>query len=306
MTKEIDWTKLTRDDFYILSGDDNASKHNVWVRNHGYLTDYVKPDDRRDDPKEHWDPQYQNSEAFREAWKPRPGLSELVFKLAQKQTGTYKVLNLGAGLGDFTCDLARIPNAQVTHVDFSEQANNVAQKRIDKFGLSNRVQVITETNLSHLKKLKEQNQQADFIFFYGSLGENTPLEDDIKVTLEAAAAVLKPGGRLWYVGLEQPFLSGEGDTHVTDIIGEWPTRPGFISEALAGSGMVAVKEETGDRPDNHPLKAGGVPEDHFHSAYRSLWVKPEEDGSIPVTPEFGFKEAVDPQWQETWQQLISA
>ena len=234
MAREIEnWQQVSREDFFALPNN------NVYVREHGYLNDHVSALSPKDlnlyrDDSDHWNKQFENPEAFKKAWKPRFGHLELVYNLAQQKEGEdpFTVVSLGAGLGDFTVDLARIPNIQVTHVDFSEKANEVARKRAEEHVVLDRVEIVTNTNIAFLTDLTNRSVQVDFIFIYGGLGENTPLEAKIEETLTLATRVLKPGGHLWHVGLEQPFLLGKGDFRAQDILGEYPVRPGLIGEVF--------------------------------------------------------------------------
>ncbi len=295
MAKEIgNWVEAAANDFYVLvPPGENASQHNVYVEGHGYLIDHLGDMHRRNSP-DHWNAQFENAEAFRESWKPRQGPLALIDaliaqRLEQGSAEPLVILNMGAGLGDFTVDLARRQNVKVVHVDFSERANQVAQQNVDNAGVNVRVQIITAENGDFLRKFKAEGRQADVIFFYGGLVENTPLEADIEKTFASGVEALADGGYMWVVALEQPFLLGLGDRTATDIPGEFPHRPWLVYDMVAKQpGMNLVREERGERPDKHPLKPGKEPQDHMHIVYRGLFVKAETPKSI-VTPSFSFK-----------------
>lgn len=309
MAREIaDWYKLTRDDFLILARPgENASEHNVYISGHGYLVDHIPLEARRDLPS-HWDDQFQNIEVFQASWHPRPGPLEFVYNLTQlrKKDGLsepMRILNLGGGYGDFTVNLAQIPGTIVTHVDFSQRANDITWSLVQNFNVVDRVEVVKADNREYLRRLIDEKQTVDFIFIYGGLAENTPLEKDIEDTLLLSTQVLNPGGYLWYVVLEQPFLEGNGDRTATDVFGEYPCRPGLIRDTVNRiPGMYLVRDVSGPRPDNHPLVAGGGPEDHMHIVYRGLFAK-QIDGRPIETPNFDFKDALRPDWPQVWKSL---
>lgn len=307
MAREItDWydeKQVTTNEFYVLAGPNkNAFQHNIYVAEYGYVTDHILPNEDRSNP-EHWDAQFQDSEIFKQAWKPRPGPLELVDNLARQKRRFFRIVNLGAGLGDFTADLARIPNVSVVHVDFSQQANRVAQINIERSGVSERVKIVTAANLVYLQQCIHEGITFDMVFIYGGLAENTPMEQDIEETIRLATDVLTQGGYLWYVGLVQPFLQGEGNRTATDILGEYPAKPGLLREILDQlPNMYLIKENIGPRPDKHPLQPGGDSIDHMHIVQRALMVK-KIGGKIPPTPNFDFKNAVDSNWPSTWQEL---
>jgi len=213
------------------------------------------------------------------------------------------ILNLGGGYGDFTVNLAQIPKTAVGHVDFSQSANKVASELVEKNHLTANTEIITSDNREYLRQLINLGQHVDMIFIYGGLAENTPFESDIEEILQLATLSLNPGGYLWYVGLEQPLLRDAEDRIATDILGEYPSKPGLIREiVLKTPSMYLVRDINGEiRPDNHPLVIGGTSEDHTHVVYRGLFIKENIDGSLPVTPDFGFKNAVNPNWPSVFE-----
>ena len=303
-----DWSALTARDFFILgnySGGENASDHNVWIEGYGFLTDHV-PDNQRRDFADHWDMQYENEEAFEKAWPPSHGPLGLVYQLSLHRQDTdrdYTILNMGAGLGNLTVDLARIPGVHVTHVDISRRANEVARRKIDLFGVAEKAMVVTEDSGSFLGKESAASRSPDFIFFYGSLNDNIPLLRDIEALLGLAVRTLRSGGYLWYVGLQQPFLEGAGDRTATDVLGEYTVKPGAITSMIEQhQDMYLVKEVAGARSDVHPLIPGGEDVEHQHVVHRALYAK-KEDGSKLDTPPFEFKESVIPGWSVIWESL---
>lgn len=302
------WKSVQGTRFWVLAPPgENASDHNVFVEGYGYLDDHIPSDQRRNRP-EHWDEQFQQTEAFQKSWQPRHGPLELIDNLARKKQGdeSFFVANMGAGLGDFTVNLAQIPKVHVAHVDFSPQANQIATELITQKDVDNKVEVVTATNINYLKHLLREGLSPDFIFLYGGLGENTPQEKTIERTLKLAAKALKPGGHIWYVGLVQPFLEeSHNDLVAADILGEYPTRPDLIDEIMKKMlDMYQVGKEIGERPDKHPLLPGGPSQDHLHIILRALYAK-TKDGNRVTTPHFGFKDAVDPGWGERWQKITS-
>lgn len=309
MARKIDdWGTLTAGDFFVLgnySAGENASDYNVWVDGYGFLTDHV-PDNQRRDFADHWDMQYENEMAFEEAWQPSHGPLGLVYQLALHRPDAgrdYTVLNMGAGLGNLTVDLARIPGVYVTHVDISRRANEVARRKVDLFGLGGKATVVTEDSGRFLGKENAAGRNPDFIFFYGSLNDNIPLLRDIEDLLDLAVRTLRPGGYLWYVGLDQPFLEGTGDRTATDILGEYTVKPGAITSMVEQhQDMYLVKEVAGARPDNHPLIPGGEAVPHQHVVHRALYGKKKDRAQLD-TPPFEFKESVVPNWSEIWEGL---
>ena len=310
-----DWrdeNQVTRDDFIHLSSSIGDSG-NIYVKDWGYFNsedvpELIAPEEDRSRAK-HWNGQFTDPEAFRESWKPRPGPLELVYNLVQQKKeleGTvceFKVLNLGGGLGDFTVDLARV-GAFITQVDFSKNANLVTSKRTEECKVSSQVETITASNLAALDEFDRKKEKFDMVFIYGGLSDNMPHIADIAVNLQAATKVMQPGGHLWYVGLEQPFLKGTGDKTATDIVGEYPCKPDLIKELLTNEqGIHLVDEIRGQRPDRHPLISGGESEDHTHIIWRGLFARELDDGTLPETPEFNFKNAVGPNWDKIWNEL---
>lgn len=317
MSSEIvDWMGLSRKDFFVLAPPgENASDHNVYVEGVGYITDHI--DDlhpgarhRRDDAR-HWDEQFsRDAEGFSLSWKPRPGPLELIDSLSVNQTqegddGTYTVLNMGAGLGDFTVNLAQLPGVtNVYHVDFSKEANKIAIERARHHRVANKVTFMSSDNHEFLTQYKAEGRQADAIFFYGGFNDNIPGIADIQAIANIATTVLKPGGVLWYVGLRQPFLDGTEDRTAIDILGEYPVKNAVINTAiLANDQMRLVKEVVGNRPDNHTLVPGGPRVDHMHVIHRALYIK-AIDGETPQIPEFGFSDAIHKDaWENRWNQI---
>lgn len=313
MAREIvDWRALSGEVFFALAppGED-ASAHNVYVDGVGYVTDHINvlhPGEfhRRDVPH-HWNEQFgRDPEGFSLSWKPRPGPLELIDNLSSaSREGPYTVLNMGAGLGDFTTNLAQIPGVtKVYHVDFSEEANRIAAKRAKQFGVEGKIAFVTLDNQAFLTQFLAEGHQPDAIFLYGGFNENIPRIEDIQNTAGKATNVLKPGGVLWYVGLRQPFLDGKQDRTAIDILGEYPDKDGVINDAmLTNPEMRLVKEVVGERPDNHTLVPGGPRVKHMHVIHRALYVK-AIDGETPKIPEFGFSDAIDKDaWENRWKQI---
>lgn len=304
-------------DFYVLAPDGtNASDHNIYKEGYGYQTDFIDPLHpdilhRRDDPQ-HWNEQFStDAEGFSLSWKPRPGPLEFIDKLSvakqQQETGNDKftLLNLGAGLGDFTTNLAQLPGvSEVIHVDFAAKANEIAAKRAEKYGVANKIHFATAENKAFLEQFATGGRQADAIFFYGGFTENIPTIADIQEITRLATEVLKPGGVLWYVGLRQPFLDGNGDRTAIDILGEYPVKDGVVNAAMLANPQIRlVKEVVGERPDNHILEPGGPRVNHMHVIHRALYAK-AIDGIIPEIPDFGFSDAVNKKaWEDRWQQI---
>lgn len=209
---------------------------------------------------------------------------------------SFRIVNLSAGLGDFTADLARIPNIFVVHIDFSQRANRVAQENIRQSGVLKRVEIVTAVNLAYLQRCINKNIVFNMVFIYGGLAENTPLEQDAEEAIRLTTDVLTAGGYLWFVGLVQPFLQGQGNQTATDILGAYPIKPGLLPEVLDQlANVYLVKEDIGPRSDKHPLQPGRESIDHMHIVQRPLLVK-KIDGEIPPTPNFDLKNVVDPNW----------
>jgi ubiquinone/menaquinone biosynthesis C-methylase UbiE len=264
---------------------------NIYVEGYGYTTNHVPPELDRSNPR-HWDAQYiYNAEAFHTAWQPRHGPLEFVYNLASEYKGKpFEVLNLGGGIGDFSVNLSQLPGVHVTHVDFSEQANHIAQENIRAVGNPEQATVVTMDNEEYLNLLAKQEQKVDFIFLYG-VTENIPEIATIRSLFTAVNYVLKEGGHLWYVGLQQPFLSDHSRTETTDILGEYPVKPDIVREIVeALPDMQLIREEIESRPDKHPLVPEAPPVEHLHTIHRAVFRKGEG-----ITPEFGFKDPISPQ-----------
>ena len=306
--KITDWRTLDAGDFTILgnySEGENASDHNVWVADYGFLTDHIPAAQRRD-LASHWDMQYKYDTAF-DAWQPRHGPVELVYQLASSgRNGArdFTVFNLGGGLGGLTVDLARIPGVRVSHVDISQQGNTVAQRKIAGSGLEDKTEVVTTDHKTFLQEAITAGAEPDFIFFYGSLSNDLPLLRQVEELVILAARALRPGAYLWYVGLQEPFLAGSGARAATDVLGEYTMPPGILTSLVGQQpGMYLVREEAGARPDRHPLVPGQQPVDHLHLVHRALYAR-EMDGVRLDTPRFGFKDSVLADWPRIWRSMI--
>ena len=287
------WRNMSPDKFIVLARDgEKPSEHNIYVEGVGYLTDQIDPNQNRAS-KDHWNKQFLNPEKFQESWKPRKGPLDLVNELRKLEPDKpFRILSLGAGLGDFTVDLAKLgDNIVVTHVDFSKQANKIARLRVKKYEVSDKVKVITATNMAVLDRMTRAEETVDFIFVYGGLPDNTPGLETTETTFKKADHVLKEGGYLWFVGLVQPFLLGKGDQRAIDIGGEYPSHPDVIEGIFRRiPGWHVVKKEVGERYplDNHPITPGGEAVKHVHIIERMLIMKSEGVLTQP-TPEFSFK-----------------
>jgi hypothetical protein len=310
MTRAIeDWRALDAGDFIILGNyfaGENASDHNVWVADYGFLTDHIPVAQRRD-LASHWDMQYEHDTAFG-AWQPRHGPVELVYQLSARTrnaTSDFTVFNLGGGLGGLTVDLARVPGVRVIHVDISRQGNAVARRKIAGSGLGDKTEVVTADHEEFLRAAIAEGMQPDFIFFYGSLSNDLPLLRQVEDLLVLATQALSPGAYLWYVGLQEPFLAGRGVRAATDVLGEYTVPPGIITSLVEQQpGMYLVREEAGARPDRHPLVPGGEPVDHLHIVHRALYAK--DIGGVRFdTPRFGFKDSVLPDWPRIWTSMVA-
>lgn len=266
-------------------------EHNMYVPGHGYLIDHIPVNQQRGNSA-HWDDQYTESGDFENSWKPRSGPIQFVERLAHQTSDILNIINLGAGLGDFSVDLAKIPNTYVYHVDFSETGNRVARQKIQNANVEDAVEIITSDNNIFLQNFLEQGKRADVVFLYGASGSNEPSDIEYGKTLELCAAVLKEGGFLWSVGMLQPRLIDPLDIRVPDVLGDFPKAPGLATRFLEKAGMVLIRETIEPRPDFHPLVPGGPAMHHIHLAGRALYMKPLGDGTIPSVPEFGFVDAV--------------
>jgi len=293
---------MTTDSFSLALPGENTSDHNIYKPGFGYLIDHI-PENQQRGHSTHWNEQYGESDSFEESWKPRPGPLEFIYHLAQQSSTPLIILNMGAGLGDFTTDLARIPNTFVHHVDFSKQGNDIAQEKVDSAGVSTRTEIYTGDNNEYLKNFRESGKEAGVVFLYGASGSNEPSDTEYQKTLELSAGTLKPGGYLWHVTMIQPRLIDPSDTRIQDVLGDFPKPPGMAKKILENTGLHLIREEAQERPDLHPLVPGGEPTHHIHLAYRCLFVKSYTDGTLPPTIEFDFKNAVNPQWESIWKSL---
>lgn len=277
---------------------------NKYLLGFGYLTNHVPEKEDRSAPL-HWELQYQNLnlQAF-SAWQPRPGPLEFIHSLAMEQLGGdirnhLVVLNMGAGKGDLSVGLARISGVKVIHVDYSENANNAAKKLSKLAGVGKRLEIVTAGDTAFLEELISKGSLADVVFSYGNVGGNIPQENEFMEKVQLHIKASKPNkGYLWYVGLEQPGLLDPNDESATDILGEYPTLPGLSDmaiERLLGSRAI-VRSVSEVRPDNHPLVPEGPIVEHTHVVRRALYQ------NINV-PEFGFTDAVNPNWPEIWERL---
>jgi len=271
-------------------------KHSIYEPGFGYITDHI-PDNLKRDDFGHWDTQYGANESFENSWKPRTGPLEFIYNLSQNSTEQITIFNMGAGLGDFTRDLAKVPRTFIHHVDFSQQGNNLAIEKVRENNLEGNVQIHTSDNNVFLQDSFDQNKKADVIFFYGASGSNEPSDIAYQETMSLAAKNLKLGGYIWHVTLLQPMIADKNDLRILDILGDFPKAPGMPKKVLTEAGLTLVKELVEERPARHPLELGGEPLDHLHMAYRGLFTN---DINRMNKFSIGLKEAVDPDWISIW------
>lgn len=101
-----------------------------------------------------------------------------------------RVLEVGCGIGTDTTNFARA-GADVTAVDLSAESIAVARKRIEVFGLQDRVRFFNG-NAEALDTLLPDDGQYDLIYSFGVL-HHTPHPDEAFARLRR---FLKPGGEL--------------------------------------------------------------------------------------------------------------
>jgi hypothetical protein len=291
---------MNNNEINLAREGENIFDHNIYRPGHGYVTDHI-PKNQQRGHHTHWDEQYNESDSFEESWKPRPGVLEFVYNLSKESKDNLVILNMGAGLGDFTRDLARIPKTIIHHVDFSKQGNNIAKQKIISANLAEHVHIHTIDNNIYLEQFIKSSQRADVVFLYGASGSNEPNDSEYQKTLELSAHALKEGGYLWHVTMIQPRLLDSSDTRIQDTLGDFPKPPGMAKNILTKIGLSLVREETQERPDFHPLIPGQDPVHHLHLAYRGLFRK----GSDEIEFDFDFQNAIGSEWGSVWGKLCN-
>lgn len=278
---------------------ENRMEHNLYKPGFGYLTKHI-PKNQQRGHSFHWDEQYCNSEIFEQSWGPRPGPLEFIYNLTQNSKHPIVILNMGAGIGDFTVDLARIPDVIVHHVDFSKQGNKIAIEKIEASGTQDRALIHTLDNDLYLNKFIHSGKKADVVFLYGASGSNEPSDVAYKKTLELSSKALKKGGFIWHVTMIQPRLTNPSDTRIQDTLGDFPKPPGMVREILTNFGLITIKEEECERPDFHPLVPGGESINHLHLVYRGLFRKSNE----ALNFNFEFRNSVNKNWGNIWANFL--
>lgn len=294
-------SKLSGEFSLALPGE-KPSEHNIYKPGFGYITDHIPHDQQRGDSS-HWDKQYENNSSFERSWKSRPGALEFVYNVSQNSDQKLIILNMGAGLGGFTADLARIPKTFVHHVDFSEQGNMIAMQKVSDPYLKNKAVVHTADNDTYLNEFIDSGKSADIIFLYGASGSNEPSDLGYQKTLELSARALKEGGYIWHVTMIQPRLVDISDTRIQDTLGDFPKPPGMAKSILLKQGLRLIKEEEQERSDYHPLVPGSDPVHHLHLVYRCLFVKTRKDKKNTPDFVFGFQDAVNDGWESIWKKV---
>jgi len=292
MRKSTRFASLKKGQISLAPKNGEVSKHNIYQPGLGYVIDHI-PEYLKRNNFNHWDTQYGANESFENSWKPRTGPLEFIYNLTQNSAESIIILNMGAGLGDFTRDLAKIPGTFVYHVDFSQKGNDIANEKVLKNKLEERVEIHTCDNNVFLESFFSQNKKADVIFFYGASGSNEPSDVAYQETMSLAAKNLKATGYIWHVTLLQPRITDRYDFRIQDTLGDFPKAPGMPKKVLTEAGLILVQELTEDRPDKHPLEPGGEPIEHLHMVYRGLFTNNTSClNKFPI----GLKEAVDPDW----------
>ncbi|PCI20136.1 hypothetical protein COB64_02395 [Candidatus Wolfebacteria bacterium] len=288
--------------FSLALPNEKISEHNIYKPGFGYITDHISEDHQRGQII-HWDEQYKESDSFEESWKPRPGPLEFIYNLTKETTSPLIILNMGAGLGDFTSDLAHIPNTIVHHVDFSKQGNDIARRKAIDSQVMDNIEIHTIDNDGYLNQFINSGKKADVVFLYGASGSNEPNDIAYQKTLELSVSALKKKGYLWHVSMLQPRLVNSSDLRIQDTLGDFPKPPGMAKRILTNVGMQLIDEETSERPDFHPLVPGGDPKHHLHLVYRGLFVKTAKNENERLKFKFGFRDSVSERWGDIWSKL---
>ncbi len=287
--------------FSLALEGENPLEHNFYKPGVGYITKHIPKSLQRGNTV-HWDEQYKESESFDNSWKSRSGPLEFVYNLSLLSDKELIVINLGAGLGSFSVDLARIPNTTVHHVDFSKEGNIVARQKSIDSKVDCKIKIHTMDNDKYLKEFIASGMKADIIFLYGASGSNEPSDKKYAKTLDLSSKTLKDGGYLWHVTMIQPRLIDPLDTRIKDTLGDFPKPPGMAKEILINLGLNLVREEEQERPDFHPLVPKGEPIHHLHLAYRCLFVNSKNNKFKGIN--FDFQNAVSSEWNSIWNRLI--
>lgn len=270
-----------------LKPDDSPGSHGK------YLTDHVIPAIDRS-RKTHWRIKKMTDNSYRPYRSPRSGVLEFTHNFAAHLGHPLEVAFLSAGPGPDSSFIATLPGVDtVHHVDYLQEANDIATSRAEAIGVEQKMRITTETNIDFLSQRAEVGRPLDLIIAHGGVLENLPDEEEAHTTLDSMSKALRSGGSLWIVDLTQPALAGDDEDPMValDIEGVYPHAPNFVADHFLKSPMRPVVQEYEQRVHSH-----GDSGLHGHRLHRGVFVK----GPSELPFEVGLQSPADPQrWQAT-------
>jgi demethylmenaquinone methyltransferase/2-methoxy-6-polyprenyl-1,4-benzoquinol methylase len=133
-----------------------------------------------------------------------------------------RVLDVATGTGDLAIEIARAcPGATVVGLDPSAGMLGVAQRKLDKYGLADRIQLV----VGDAQALPQQNCEIDAATIAFGI-RNVP---DRGKALRELARVVRPGGRIAVLELAEPrkgIMGAAARVHCHHVV---PTLGGWLS-----------------------------------------------------------------------------
>ena len=174
-----------------------------------------------------------------------------------------KILDVATGTGDFALAAMRLKNAMVTGVDISEGMLEIGQSKIEKKGLSGRIQ---------MQKADSENLPfGDHLFDAVTVGFGVRNFENLGKGLAEIFRVLRPGGVLAVLEFSKPRKAPFRQlyyfyfSHVLPLLGRFISKhssaysylPESVKEFPDGNDFTVILENTGFvNPEFFPLTFG--------------------------------------------------